>query len=406
MSQPFALGTVLGERYMVTGKIVETGDGDSIFDGQDQLLDRKVSIIVAGTSRGDKLLKNARAVASSPRSSVQILDLGQSDSITYLVTSHTRPAILTRSVLGADAARKASDTSALGEHIFGDTAASTQTNAYVAVNPENMNETEPIQSSKSLHADPVVAAPMSPAPAYDPHEFEVEPEQKDEDSGSGMWLIAIAAVILLLIGAAVVYSQLGAMIDKSSETATPPSHSSPAHTHSTAATSTAPSPSATPTPKELPKPELTGKPTRLVPANPAFMADQDGLLGQTTDGNPATQWLSYGFGSANFGGLVDSFTLSYELKADTSVSELVMNQVSGSGGSFTVLTNSTNSLDGAVEVGSGTFNAPEIVTKLNKEKQDGKTKYVLIRFNEAPLLAQPITPAYVYGIRLAEVSVR
>ncbi|QRZ61570.1 serine/threonine protein kinase [Rothia sp. ZJ932] len=416
MSQPFTPGTVLGERYNITGKIVETSDGVYIYDGQDQVLGRSVSIVAASAGRGEQLLANARTVAASPRTNVQILDLGQSENTAYLITSHTRPAILTESLVHANAAQNANDTNALGEHIFGDTASHAGENSYVKVESEKpTRRAEPLEASRSVAApaaataasalkEPAYSAETAYETTYEPDEFEVEHDEDDEDSGSGMWLLAIAAIILLLIGAAVVYSQLGRMVDEPEDTAAIPTATATATTSIAASASAIPSPEPTETKEELPKPVISGV-SRLSPANPTFMADQDGTLGHMTDGNPNTQWMSYGFGSPNFGGLVNNFAISLELKEETTVSELVINQVSGTGGSFTVFTNSTNSLDGATEVGSGTFTAAEITTKLNEEAQKGETQFVIIRFDQAPLLAQPITPAYVYGLRIAELSV-
>lgn len=421
MSQLFAPGAVLGERYKVTHKVVETGDGDSIFDGQDQVLDRKVSIVVAGPSRGEKLLENARTLASSSRSHVQILDLGQSEGTTYLVTSHSRPQALQDSLLVSTAELKAaSETEALGEHIFGETESPESNNAYVAVGSQKADKPAPIEASKPVGAVAagVVAATAATHPAedalsaeeyaaggyvtdaYDSDEFDAD---DDDDSGPGMWVIAVAAVLLLLGGAAVVYSQLDNMIGSSDEA----SSQQPAPAASSSATASSKSsakPSPTSTQAKLPAPKIDTV-SRIVPANPNMMVDQDAMLPQTIDGNPATQWMSYGFGSANFGGTVDSFALAYELEKETNVAGLTIDQVSGSGGSFTVLTNDTNSLEGAQEVGSGTFNAPQVKVDLDEKKQDGKTKYVFIRFDEAPVLSQPITPNFIYGVRIAEVSV-
>lgn len=415
MSQLIAPGTVLGERYKVTSKVVETGDGDSIFDGQDQVLDRKVSIVVAAPSRGEKLLENARTLASSSRSHVQILDLGQSDGTTYLVASHSRPQALQDSLLTSTAALKAaSETEALGEHIFGETESRESERPYVAVASKKSHKPEPIEVSKPVvatgagaaavaasDADDAYAADAYEAENYDSDEFDVDEE--DDDSGPGMWLIAVAAILLLLGGAAVVYSQLGDMIG-SSEEASSEQSAAPASSSASSSAKASAKPSPTKTEAKLPTPKIQSV-TRVVPANPTMMADQDATLPQTMDGNTATQWMSYGFGSANFGGTVDSFALAYELEEATTVSEVTIDQVSGTGGSFTVLTNDTNSLDGAQEVGSGTFNAAQVKVDLDKKKQDGKTKYVFIRFNEAPVLAQPITPNFVYGLRIAEVSV-
>ena len=80
-SQPIPVNTVLGERYKVTGAVTETADGDSILEGKDTVLNRKVSIVVAATAHNDRLIANARTLVTNARSQVQVLDLGNTSGI-------------------------------------------------------------------------------------------------------------------------------------------------------------------------------------------------------------------------------------------------------------------------------------------------------------------------------------
>lgn len=90
MTQAIQLGTVLGGRYKVTAQVVSTAARDQVLEGRDQVLGRRVSILAASPAHSELLIENARTVASGPRSgNLQILDLGQSEEITYLITSHT-----------------------------------------------------------------------------------------------------------------------------------------------------------------------------------------------------------------------------------------------------------------------------------------------------------------------------
>ncbi|GHG54715.1 hypothetical protein GCM10012320_26160 [Sinomonas cellulolyticus] len=95
MSQPIDVGTVIGGRYKVTSSIVTSQGGDLVLDGVDQVLNRPVSILVAGRANADQLAQSAREVAMGERhGAVQVLDLGISQGSTYLITNHTDAADL------------------------------------------------------------------------------------------------------------------------------------------------------------------------------------------------------------------------------------------------------------------------------------------------------------------------
>ncbi|MEE2570058.1 ABC transporter substrate-binding protein [Pseudarthrobacter sp. J64] len=95
MSQPIDVGSVLGGRYKVTATVLTSHDQDLVLDGVDQVLNRPVSILVAGPSNNEQVAASAREVATGQRpGSVQVLDLGVSEDTTYLITNHTSAAEL------------------------------------------------------------------------------------------------------------------------------------------------------------------------------------------------------------------------------------------------------------------------------------------------------------------------
>ncbi len=120
MTQAIQLGTVLGGRYKVTAQIVTTAAQDHVLDGKDQVLERKVSILVASPSHSDLLIENARDIATGSRSgSLQVLDLGQSDDVTYLITSHAQANDLLDLLLTENQEDVSSENEELGGEIFG-----------------------------------------------------------------------------------------------------------------------------------------------------------------------------------------------------------------------------------------------------------------------------------------------
>lgn len=404
MTQQIPLSTMLGDRYKVTAHVLTTASGDQVLDGLDQVLSRKVSIVVADPAHNRLLVANARKSPALSRSNVQVLDLGNTGDSTYLITSHARPDVLLDALL-TDADTGTSEK--FGEEIFGDTGPMSAPNTYVrakdagAATTSAAAATAPISATRSI--EPV------PHDEYEEYDAEQDGYYEGEESperNGGKWAIGIAAILLLVIAAGVAFNGLGNMVDSTaSQEAFGRTTASP--TQKAQATKT-PTPSPTPTEeKKLPAPKLDGNFTRTVPSSPNLMAESDALLGTITDGNPETQWISLAFGSANFGGLTDSFYLAAKLDQATTVNSLTINQISGTGGAFKVFASSSASIDGAKEIGSGTFAAPgETTVELNKDAQDGTTEYIIVQFTSVPQLAQPIVGNFPFGLRLAEISVK
>jgi hypothetical protein len=121
VSHPIDVGSVLGGRYKVTATVLTSHDQDLVLDGVDQVLNRPVSILVAGPGNADQVAQSAREVATGERpGSVQILDLGVSDSTTYLITNHTSAADLLDLVVSSNPPYiEPFFTDTLGSEIFG-----------------------------------------------------------------------------------------------------------------------------------------------------------------------------------------------------------------------------------------------------------------------------------------------
>lgn len=394
MSQQIPVGSVLGGRYEITAHIIITAESDMVLEGIDQILNRKVSIVVASPSRSALLEANSRALATNSRGNIQILDLGITpEGSRYLVTSHTRPDTLLDTLLVENHALSNAE-DALGTEIFGDSDAERSPNSYEKVSSGTASQ-ETISASKSWNSGEsgTVTAYSEPTSIYE------DEEDEDEGGSRGTWAVALAAVLLLVIVAGGVLTSLGAL--GSNQAATP-------HTPKASASETASaeaSASATSTAKASNAPAKIASVARFAPSEPTFMSDMDSLIPNLTDGNANTAWISYGFGTANYAGSIKDFGLAVKLQTPTVVSKLTIQQNTGTGGSFTVYTNSSASLSGAVEVGKGTFEGKDAVVTLDTSKQSAeKGAYVIIVVNELPRLSLPIG-TWNYGLRINEIKV-
>ena len=203
-------------------------------------------------------------------------------------------------------------------------------------------------------------------------------------SKSRLGLLLLLLTLVLLLGAGIIFGGLGRIFDSGRVFG-------PTQDPTT----------ASPTQQPVAAPANV---TRLVPDQPTLMADQDGTLTQTIDGDPATSWVSYGFSGPDYGQLVSSTALAVRFEEPTPMNELTIVQDSGSGGAFTVHAADSPALDGAVEVGQGTFDGPETTVELSEEASADDHEYLIVQWTELPSLEQPIA-GYDYGLRIAELEV-
>lgn len=162
MSHPIDVGSVLGGRYKVTATVLTSHDHDLVLDGVDQVLNRPVSILVAGPDNTEQVAQSAREVATGERpGTVQVLDLGVTEAATYLITNHTSAADLLDLVVAADAPYvEPFFTDTLGSEIFG------QARSH---EPEPYDEEENVDAGyinygdrHPSQVDPYRAAPSAP----------------------------------------------------------------------------------------------------------------------------------------------------------------------------------------------------------------------------------------------------
>lgn len=613
MSQPIALGTVLGGRYKVSASLLSTADHDHVLQGEDQILRRRVSILVPAPAHESTVVENARSLAAgSGHSGFQVLDMGQTEDATYLVTSYAPATDLLDALLFAD---QHSDDYSLSDDIFGDArTASSASYIYEEPDPTQPQRSVAPRTGEPQDEEPAVtrwsasdyddysSAPPAPSvrnrlglarkvrpgavrstmfdraasrggsggatvaagaidPTYDGdnryesfERTEGKPDRLDErhggsravpsgdaagspdapgplddaapaaasrdraegatagstartdertagratgrttagtadestgeTAGAGAAVAGTAGVGATLGGAAGADAALGGAaeagaadqrsgqgLDPEPDPAGSDTASSPTSTATVGAAATgtgaggapgtdgstaedsrkgplrwllllllaivliaaivlgfrglgaltsqftsegapeqtaAPadpsgSPAATAAPSAAAAPDVASA-SRLT-SDPNFMADTDATLNQATDGDPATYWLSYGFSSAQFGNLADSVGLAVQLKEPATAQELTIQQADGSGGQFTVYVSDQPSLEGAQEVGKGSFTGPEVTVPLADAARSTPHQYVLVQWTELPQLSNPIG-GYPFGLRIGEVDVR
>ncbi|TLM73739.1 ABC transporter substrate-binding protein [Pseudarthrobacter sp. NamB4] len=162
MSNPIDVGSVLGGRYKVTATVLASHDHDLVLDGVDQVLNRPVSILVAGPGNTEQVAQSAREVATGERpGTVQVLDLGMTEAATYLITNHTSAADLLDLVVASNPPYvEPFFTDTLGSEIFG------QPRSH---EPEPYDEEDHVEAGYINYADrhpnpvdPYRAAPVVP----------------------------------------------------------------------------------------------------------------------------------------------------------------------------------------------------------------------------------------------------
>ncbi|MHA7240603.1 ABC transporter substrate-binding protein [Arthrobacter sp. TMS1-12-1] len=121
MPEAVDVGSVLGGRYKVTGYVLASAEKDLVLDGVDQVLNRAVSILVASPGNAAQVATSARELATGDRSgNIQVLDLGITDSGTYLVTNRAPAADMLDLIVQQDAPYvEPFFTDTLGSEIFG-----------------------------------------------------------------------------------------------------------------------------------------------------------------------------------------------------------------------------------------------------------------------------------------------
>lgn len=450
MPQPIDVGSILGGRYKVTGRILASAEDDVILDGLDQVLNRPVSILVAAPENSANLTQSSREIATGERpSSVSILDLGSEAGVTYLIAARTTPADLLDLVVPTDAQDVYQEpffTDTLGTEIFGsarDQAPSS--GAYVYEDNSPLTPGHPSSALPASKHTPTAAVPATPpvsSGAFDDTDSKVtlwndddyddavpdtarrsgtfssaargalasyedsnnaEDRFEDEDDSNaprtgGRWLTGIIVGVLVVGALIFAASHIGTLFNASpvADGGDTSSSASQAATEAQPATATPSSaPVVAPVIKGLT--DITAYAPGAQHYNDIFMP----RLKDAIDGNKGTYWPTVEFTDDAFAHVTTSIDLAVELAQESTVSSVTINQIAGSGGQFNILTNSKPSLEGAVKIGSGSFTAPDFTLKV---AAGVKAQYVIINFTQLPKL-QPFA-TYPYGLKIAEISIQ
>ncbi|TFI48894.1 hypothetical protein E4A41_06880, partial [Micrococcus endophyticus] len=122
MPQPISVGAVLGGRYRITEHVVTSADQDMVFLGADQVLNRRVTVLVASRENATQVASSARELATGERTDdVQVLDLGLSEGRTYLIAGGgPDPDVLLGLAYPQEVYVEPFQTDTLGSEIFGE----------------------------------------------------------------------------------------------------------------------------------------------------------------------------------------------------------------------------------------------------------------------------------------------
>lgn len=539
MSHPIDVGSVLGGRYKVTATVLTSHDHDLVLDGVDQVLNRPVSILVAGPDNTEQVAQSAREVATGERPGhMQILDLGVSESTTYLITNHTSAADLLDLVVASNPPYvEPFFTDTLGSEIFGQ-ARSNEPETYDGQYDEeeveagyiNYGNNQPARQARKPSSAPTVppvvpprAAPVRPpsaptggasgsaaagsrgagasaaaagaagvaagaaaagkssrgpstapqattppqsvsrpgasqqsaanagkdteaistqapaaespkvslwankddhypeeespatGPANTPRErmaatfpafagrgdgddtedYYDDEEPPEREPRSMRWLVGGLLAAVLVVGLIFAVSNLGSLFKSAPQTNPAPGTSNNASQPQASA-----EPTSTQTSAPVAGPPAVEGVSRL--GNFDFAATYDGDLVKTFDGNGASYWSDMEFATDNWGGLATDVSLVVKLKSPSKVSSITLNQLGGSGGNISVLTNDRPSMEGAKQVGTNSFTSPDLTMPLSEPVT---AQYVIVSIKNLPKLAAPKT-RFGYGLRLAEIKVQ
>ncbi len=446
MPQPVDVGSVLGGRYKVTERVLASADGDLILDGIDQVLNRPVSILLASAANASQMTNSARELATGERpGNIQVLDLGISDEHTYLVTNKAQPADLLDLVIKQDQPYiEPFFTDTLGSEIFGQ-ARSTEPmvyddddDYYEEQERKQRAPRKPRPQAAPRRNDGPQTAPIAPPPPAsrpaaresetteqrqsrfpagalsgsavysdggnadydDPYDEYDEPPERSNRVRRG--LIGAVFAVILVVAVVLAVSTLGKLGDLFGDD---PVAGSDQNTTAPADTgSPTPSESETDQEQEAVPPVAAGV-TRLVPNNPELNSGSDGDLPKLIDDNPASYWQSFVFANDTFGGLAQSMALVVELEEASSINQVEITQLNGSGGSFEVLLNDTPTLDGANQVAQSSFTGTTVTIPVSTDDgSTAKAQYVIVNFTQLPRLSG-IQAEFPWGLRIAEISV-
>lgn len=258
------------------------------------------------------------------------------------------------------------------------------------------------QKSRGVTVDETGQRVPSSFPAaalgYSDPDEEYENEEADEGGKKTTRLLVGALLCAVLVLAVVfAYNTLGG--NKTVPVATESTTQAPT---SADASSSEASPSKS---AQAVTPEIAGL-TRLVPGNQDLNAATDNTLSNAIDGNPASLYKSFSFTSPQYGGLASNMVFIVELEDLSDISEVQLEGLNGTGGSFEIRVGKTDNLSDAKVVSSGSFTGPTVTVPVGGEdSESAQGKYVFLNVTELPRRASGANASRPYGLQIGEFRV-
>ncbi|MDO2934257.1 hypothetical protein Q2T94_08095 [Paeniglutamicibacter sulfureus] len=227
-------------------------------------------------------------------------------------------------------------------------------------------------------------------------------EDEDEEAGEGRkktTRLLVGALLCAVLVLAVVFA-FNALGGRAPE---PVASDSP--TQSAPDTSGGSEP-ASESPSAAPVEPVVADLSRMVPGNQDLNAETDSTLSKAIDGNPASLYRSYSYTSPQFGGLASNMVLIAELEEVSDVTEIQLEGLNGTGGSFEIRVGETDDLSDAKMVSSGSFTGPTVSVPVSGENgAAAKGQYVFLNVTELPRRASGGNASRPYGLQIGEFRV-
>ena len=154
---------------------------------------------------------------------------------------------------------------------------------------------------------------------------------------------------------------------------------------------------------ELPAPVVSGV-SRLVPGNQSLNDETDDTLPRMIDGNPASAYNTYSYTTANFGGFASNMVFILELEESSKISEVTLDGLNASGGTYQILIGDSDDLGEATAVANGSFTGPSLSVPVSEEHSTGQ--HVFLNVTELPRRASGANASRPFGLQIGEFSAK
>ena len=223
-----------------------------------------------------------------------------------------------------------------------------------------------------------------------------KPAAEEESNSKGTRLLVGALLIaVLVIGVVFAFNFLGGSDEApvaQSPTANTSQNGDPSEQESSESESS-----------QLPAPSVAGV-SRLVPGNQSLNAETDDTLSKMVDGNPASSYNTYSYTTANFGGFASNMVFILELEQASKISEVTLDGLNASGGTYEILIGDSDDLGDATSVANGSFTGPSLSVPVSEEHATGQ--HVFLNVTELPRRASGANASRPFGLQIGEFSAK